>query len=180
MYPTLLELDLLEVEPYANRPMRAGDVILFHSPEGGHAVHRVVKVAPKGIRTRGDNNRRLDPWAIHPEMVIGKVIKAHTGERSRTIYGGRVGWLWAFALKGVKMAAQAWSSFYHSLAELGLLRRLFPLHKRMKIICLRRKGEKGYKLLLGDQVIGYYHQGMPYWHIRRPFRLFIDQGSLPP
>ena len=61
MNPTLSEADLLEVAPYGDRPIRAGDVILCRPPGADHlVVHRVIAVdrmvsAPAGT---------IIPWLI--------------------------------------------------------------------------------------------------------------------
>lgn len=180
MYPTLNEMDVLEIEPYDSRSIRVGDVIFFLSPEGDcPAVHRVASVTPQGIRTKGDNNSRIDPWFIHPEDVIGQVVWAARGKRRRSIYGGRVGQLWSFVVRGLKVLGKGLSFLYHRVAQSGLLRRLVPIHKRMRIVALRRKDGRAFKLLLGNWMIGNYQSGMNYWQIRRPFRLFVDVKSLP-
>jgi hypothetical protein len=63
MDPILIEHDLLEVLPCNDKPIRVGDVIVFHSPMNGTIfAHRVTAVLPDGIRTSGDNNRYEDPW----------------------------------------------------------------------------------------------------------------------
>jgi hypothetical protein len=38
---------------------------------------------------------------------------------------------------------------------------------------------KELQLLMGRRVIGRWLPGMSRWHIRRPFRLFVDEASLP-
>jgi signal peptidase I len=180
MHPILSEHDLLEIEPYGLRPIRVGDVIFFLSLEGNRpAVHRVAGVSPHGIRTKGDNNSHVDPWAICPEDVIGQVVWATQGRTRRPIYGGRIGQLRSSGVKGLTVMAKGFSFFYHRLARAGLLKRLMPLQKRMRIVALRRKDGRVFKLLLGDWLIGNYQPGMAYWQIRRPFRLFVDVESLP-
>jgi len=180
MYPTVCESDLLEIEAYGDRPIRLGDVIFFMPPDGGRrAVHRVASVTPEGVRTKGDNNNRIDPWFIRSEDVIGQVVLARQGEKRRRIYGGRVGQLWSFWIRGLRVVEKGLSFFYHPLAQSGLLRRLVPLQKRMRIVAFRRNGERAFKLLLGNWMIGHYQPGMNAWQIRRPFRLFVDVISLP-
>jgi signal peptidase I len=45
MNPTLRAGDGLQIEPYEGKKIRAGDVIVFVSPENGHKVtHRVISV----------------------------------------------------------------------------------------------------------------------------------------
>ena len=180
MSPTLCAQDLLGIEPYNHQPVHVGDVILFLPPEGDRpAVHRVVSVTSEGIQTKGDNNSRIDPWFIRPEDLFGQVVWAARGKRRRPIYGGDAGRLWSFGLRGFKVLERCLSVFYHRLARLGLLRRLVPLRKWMRIVVISRPRGRAFTLLLGDCVIGHYQPGMTYWQVRRPFRLFVDEQSLP-
>lgn len=58
--------------------LKFGDIIAFISNLTGQKVcHRVVGISPSGIvRTRGDNNRLIDPEIINfQEDAIGKIIK---------------------------------------------------------------------------------------------------------
>jgi signal peptidase len=180
MNPTLSESDLLAIEPYDNQPVRIGDVIFFLSPQGEKpAVHRVVRISPEGVRTRGDNNTRMDPWIIHPEDIFGRVVRAARGEKQRSVYGGIAGQLWSLSVRAFKMLEKSLSFFYHRLAQSSLFRYLVPLQKRMRIIALTSATGKEFKLLLGRWVVGRYKPEMISWHIRRPFRLFVDERSLP-
>jgi hypothetical protein len=180
MNPTLNEMDVLEIEPYGSRAIRAGDVIFFLPPDGGRlTVHRVIKLTGKGLRTKGDNNNHIDPWFLRKEDVVGQVIQATSGNKRRLIYGGFIGLMWSLGIKGPKVTKKSLSFFYHLLARSGFFRRLVPLHKQMRIIALHRKGGRAFKLLLGNWLIGHYQPGMTYWQIRRPFRLFVDVESLP-
>jgi hypothetical protein len=180
MNPTLCELDVLEIEPYGNRPVCVGDVIFFMPPGWNRpAVHRVVRVTPEGIRTRGDNNNLIDSWVIMPEDVIGQVVRASRGRRERTIYGGTTGRLWTFWIGVVKVLMKFPSVCYHFLARSRLLRYLLPLHKRMRIITIKQPTGKELQLLIGRRLVGRCKPGMEHWWIRRPFRIFIDVDSLP-
>lgn len=180
MHPTLSEHDLLEIEPYGRRPVRIGDVVFFVPPDGNqYAVHRVVRVTPAGIRTKGDSNDRMDTWFIRPEDVIGLVIRATRGKTRRMIYGGTVGLLWSRVLRSLKVLEHGLSFHYHRLARSGLLRSFMPLRKRMRIISIKQPEGRAFKLLLGNWLIGYYNPGMTQWQVQRPFRLFVDVKSLP-
>ena len=180
MNPTLSAQDLLGIARYGHRKVRVGDVIIFQTPEGDRlAVHRVVSVTSGGIHTKGDNNNRIDTWCIRPEDVFGQVVWAARGKRQRPIYGGNAGRLWCFGIRGFHVMERCLSVFYHLVVRSGLLRRLVPLRKRMKVISLRNKGGRAFTLLFGHWVIGHYQTGMTSWQIRRPFRIFVDEQSLP-
>jgi signal peptidase len=180
MNPTLCELDVLEIEPYGNQTVRVGDVILFIPPEGNSpAVHRVVRISPEGVRTRGDNNSRMDPWIIHREDIFGRVARAARGKKQRSVYGGTAGQLWSRGIRAFKVVEKSLSFSYHRLEQAGFFRCFWPLQKRMRIIALTSATGKEFKLLLGRWVVGWYKPEMISWHIRRPFRLFVDERSLP-
>jgi len=82
MRPTLRGRDLLEVAPYGDAPVRAGDVVLFTRPGGQSLVaHRVDAIGQLGIQTRGDSNRAVDPWLLRPDQLVGRVTAAWRGNR---------------------------------------------------------------------------------------------------
>jgi hypothetical protein len=92
MNPTLCELDLLEVRPYSERPIRAGDIIVFHSPRGKKIIaHRVSALTPQGFCTRGDASNHDDPWRIKKDIVIGRVEAVWRNQERLEISGGITG-----------------------------------------------------------------------------------------
>jgi signal peptidase I len=180
MNPTLSELDVLEIAPYATQSVRVGDVIFFVPPGWNRpAVHRVVHLTSEGIRTRGDNNNRMDTWVLRPENVIGQVVRAARGKRRRPIYGGIAGRLWAFGVRVLKVLVKFPSLVYHFLARSELFRYLLPLHNRMRIITIKQPAGEELQLVLGCWLVGRRKPGMEQWWIRRPFRLFVDVDFLP-
>lgn len=51
------------------------DVIVFSvGKDRNLVIHRVVKITAKGFQTKGDANRRKDPWKVSFHHVQGKVI----------------------------------------------------------------------------------------------------------
>jgi hypothetical protein len=54
-----------------------------------------------------------------------------------------------------------------------------PNNIKTKVISFDRAEGTELQLLLGRRVIGRWLPGMTQWLIRRPFRLFVDEGSLP-
>jgi signal peptidase I len=67
-------------------PVRVGEVVTFRPP-GTTTVytHRVVKVLADGsFKTAGDALGTVDPWAVPPKNVIGRVVFNVRG----------LGWLW--------------------------------------------------------------------------------------
>jgi signal peptidase I len=106
MEPVLKPGDLLQVFPYVGRKVRYGDVILYCCPSKNcNVVHRVADVDARGIRTKGDNNIRLDPWIVIPQQVIGYVVRVLRGSRWRRIPGGYVGYLVANGARVMKHVA---------------------------------------------------------------------------
>jgi|AGTN01.1.fsa_nt_gi hypothetical protein len=74
----------------------------FDSPlEDRSVTHRVISVRA-GIKTRGDNNSKIDPWTLSRGDIVGQVILARRDRRYRHIYGGRKGRLFAALARFVR------------------------------------------------------------------------------
>ena len=193
MNPTLREPDLLWVEPYGNRAVRAGDVVCYKSPEENvNIVHRVVSVGgrgtadggPKdGIRTRGDNNPGLDTGVLATDDLLGRVVTAQRGSQLRPIPGGLTGRMvaWSARLRKVvwRVVADVVSCAYQGLVRSGPFDFLLPGGLKPRPVCFNGRGTATLKLLMGRRTVGHYDYRFNQWRIRRPFRLFVDEHSLP-
>jgi signal peptidase I len=191
MNPTLREPDLLWVEPYGNRAVRAGDVVCYRSPEEKvNIVHRVVSVGGRetkgfkdGIRTRGDNNPTDDPRALQAGDIIGRAVAAQRGPRHRPIPGGHTGRMIAWSVRlrrpilGVVTGVA--SGAYRGLVRTGPFAFMLPDGLKPKPVCFNGRGTDTLKLLMGGRTVGHFDRHFNRWRIRRPFRLFVDERSLP-
>ena len=80
MVPALMPHDLIIVEPVGIDDIKEGDIITFDSHIQGIGIiaHRAIAVADHdgqtGIDTKGDNVEESDPWTVHEEDFIGKVV----------------------------------------------------------------------------------------------------------
>jgi signal peptidase len=183
MNPIFWPGDGLKVVPYEGKRICCGDVVVFPSPKGGrNVVHRVIKIDSKGIRTRGDNNNNTDPWVLKPENIIGRVVTAHRGNMTLTIVGGKAGVLLGSILRKKKgLLKQSFiilHPLYRWLAGTGLFQALVSPLIRPRIRCFNRHGGTELHLVLGSWVIGRRLPELDEWHIKRPFRLFVDVKSL--
>jgi signal peptidase len=183
MNPTLKAPDILSVVPYNERKIRCGDVIVF-VPTGGNRriTHRVISVDKEGIKTRGDNNSDIDSFILKPDNILGRVVYARRGNRRLRIYGGLAGRLFVYTVKVLKKIDTGISfllhPIYHWLSKTGLFRRLVPLRLKPRIISFKRPAGVEHHLVMGRRVVGKRLPGKVDWHIKRPFRLFIDEKSL--
>ena len=92
MNPTLRESELMEIVPYDNRPLRVGDVVLFLlSTDDQFVVHRIIRISPAGISTRGDNNTKEDAFLLQPSDIKGQAVAVWRGQKRREIAGGLQG-----------------------------------------------------------------------------------------
>jgi hypothetical protein len=184
MNPVLKSGDRLVAIPYFDRRIRRGDVVICNSPyDGSKVVHRIISTDSGEIATRGDNSTGADSWVLSPDQIIGRVAYARRGHRRRRIWGGPMGRLVAATFRTLCLLDSILSSslrpVYHRLAKRGHLRKLLPAQLRARVILLNRYSGRELQLLMGHRVIGRWlpqHKG---WHIRRPFRLFVDEASLP-
>jgi len=146
-------------------------------------VHRVISVDTQGVRTRGDKNSELDPWILSADRIVGRVVWAQWGKKQRSICGGLRGQLALFRARTIRMIDSKISSLlypiYHRLAQTGVLRRCSPFKIHMRVLCFDRSTGTELQLLLGQRVIGRLLPGSNQWVIRRPFRLLVNETSLP-
>lgn len=185
MNPTFRVPDVLHVEPCTAESIRRGDVIVYRDPNGrGNVVHRVVAVLEHGnLRTQGDANNLLDPWVVQSSEVIGRVTHATRNGKRRSVRGGILGRIVGASarfyvvarirvLQLLRPVYVAWSG---SLAFPWLVKRM-----NLRIVQYSRQGRNSeLHLLMGSRCIGRLLPDQPGWHITPPFRLVVDETSLP-
>jgi len=185
MNPTLRHPDLIEVIPYAGKPIRCGDVVYYEPSTGGpKVIHRVVRVTAKGICTRGDNNCENDPYLLQPSDVIGQVKAAWRSDKRRIITGGTFG-IWSGYRAKIcdrlnKILSPTLHGIYHGISANGFLLYLLPASKQPRIVEFKQRYQPSIlKLMVNGHVIGRYDVWRKLWVIDRPWRLIIDERKLP-
>ncbi|MBF8277234.1 MAG: hypothetical protein HW390_2307 [Candidatus Brocadiaceae bacterium] len=183
MNPTLREPELMEIMPYDSRPLRVGDVAFFLPPKAYQPiVHRIIRVTPAGISTLGDNNTQEDIFLLQPKDIKGQVVAVWRGQKRREIAGGLQGrWRsrrlhWRRIL--VNGVSHLLRPLYYALSSCGLIARLLPAPFRPRVVVFQTQGRDQFRLLLGQHIIGRYDDQKRQWHIRRPFRLLVDERAL--
>jgi hypothetical protein len=182
MVPTLRYGDVARLEPCEVSQICLGDVICFYRSLDHGWISRVVSLEAHGLRTRGDNTPQNDPWLIHPEDLIGRVVGAHRGDRRVKVRHGKMGRLTALGFRAISMV-ESWFSpalkdIYHRLSGKGLFRRWLPARWTPRIVAFQRPQGTEYQLLMGRRVVGQRLPGRE-WQIQRPYRLFVPEKSLP-
>jgi len=183
MNPTLWPGDGLKIISCDGQRIRPGDVIVFVPPgKEGKIVHRVVSVDSRGIRTRGDNNKNPDPWALTPDDILGRVVSVHRGSRRQRVFGGSIGEFCIFALRFSHLFGGIISFLlrpvYHRLGRSLLLSKKLHRVLRPTVVSFRRPEGIELQAVMGHSIIARRIPGRDQWHIRRPFRLFVDEESL--
>ena len=184
MNPTLREPEIMEIMPYGDRPLRVGDVAFFLPPEADQpVVHRIIRVTPAGISTRGDNNTQEDTFVLQPKRIKGRVVAAWRGQKRRKIAGGLPGRLTSRWLRWRRVLDRGLSPLlhplYYALSRCGLIARVLPAPFRPRVVVFQTQGQDQFQLLLGQRIIGRYDDQKRQWQIQRPFRLFVDGRALP-
>jgi signal peptidase I len=184
MKPILRDGDGLTVEPYGGRKRRVGDIVVFYGPEiNQKVIHRIVSIRKEGIRTRGDHNASVDPWVLEPGEIIGKVGFAWRGDRRIRVWNGLAGQIHALAFRAGREMDHFVSSLLHPsyrwLSRKGVIQRLMGGNSRIRILSLQRPEGIEFQLLFRNRPIGRRHPGAPNWEIKRPYRLLIDESTLP-
>ncbi len=183
MNPTLREPEIMEIDPYGDRPCRVGDVVFFLPPGSEQpVVHRIIRITAAGISTLGDNNNKEDAFLLQTEGIRGRVVAAWRGQKRRRIAGGLPGRLtsrWQRCRRALdRGASPLLHPLYRALSRGGWLARVLPQRLRPRIVVFHVRGRDQAQLLLGKRIIGGYDGQRRQWRIQRPFQLFVDGGVL--
>jgi hypothetical protein len=120
---------------------------------------------------------------VRPDHLIGLVVAIQRGSREHTVWGGLVGRLIGTALRLVRMIEDAviflLYPLYMRLSRSGILRRCMSDRLKTHLILFQRTEGMELQLLLGRRVIARRLPGTIRWQVRRPFRLIVDEASLP-
>ena len=184
MNPTLRAGDKLQFTYRDGQKIRRGDVVVFIPPgDDSKIIHRVVSVSSNGIKTRGDNCDKVDPWVLSPEHIVGRVVFAQREKRRRRVFGGTVGQLFRVAIRAIHAIDSGFSFLLHPvykrLSRSDIFRQWLPSGMRPRVISFNREAGTELQLVMGRRVIGRRLEGKTGWHIRRPYRLFVDEAALP-
>ena len=184
MSPTLRTGDGLRVIPYGDSKIRIGDVVVYLSPKHDrYVVHRVVSINAQGICTKGDNNKNIDPWVLRPDDIIGRVVSARRKGRRVNIRRGEWSRIFApahWVRKLVNLTIfRIFHPVYHYFAQSDIIGNVFSRRFKTQILYFKRTNGIEMQLLMGQWVIGRCPPGKDQWQIRRPFRLFVNEASLP-
>ncbi len=82
MAPALQPYNMIVVHSVRIQDIKVGDIIVFDAFLDGvsRVVHRVVDIFDDneriGISTKGDNVESPDPWIVHEEDIVGKMVSS--------------------------------------------------------------------------------------------------------
>jgi signal peptidase I len=187
MNPTFKDADILEIIPYDGKKIKCGDVITFMPLDGEFSItHRVIAVSKEGVRTLGDNNTYIDEGYIQPKNVIGCVVNARRDNKKIRVYNGMMGRIYAIIIRSVRRVRMRLHPLrmlvrfiYLLLCRSGLFRKCIPSETEFKVFSFSRPNGTELQLYWGRRMVGFLAPGSDRWHIKVPFRLFIDVASLP-
>jgi hypothetical protein len=183
MNPTLRYPEVMEIKPCDGGALCAGDVAFFLPSEAGQpVVHRIIRVTPAGIFTRGDNNTMEDAGLLQPTDIKGQVVAVWRGRKRREIAGGVPGQLTSRWLRWRRVLDRGVSHLlhpiYYALSRRGWIARLLPAPFRPRVVVFETKANRQFRLLLGQHIIGRFDDQKRQWEIQRPFRVLVDERAL--
>lgn len=184
MRPLFRPGDRIVFAPCRAEELRRGDVIIFTPPgQRERVVHRVVSTGLGGIRTQGDANPCRDTGEVRQEQIVGRAVSAERDGRPIPVADGPAGRLTVACIRAFRRCDHAASYVLHPcyrvLARCGIFRALLPPPLRPRVIAFERDGAREMQLVLGRRIIGRRSADAGTWTIRRPFRLLVDEQSLP-
>ena len=184
MYPTFIPGDVLYIKECKEKEIKKGDIIVFKTGENEkNIVHRVVSIDNSGIRTRGDNNSNIDNSVLTQKDIQGKVLNFERQGKKYPVSGGQTGLIKANFIRLMRRANRKilniFRPFYRLILQFSFLKILFSGKKTFRVLSFKKPEGTEKQLMAGSYVIGRLRPGYKRWHIKVPFRLFIDEKSLP-
>jgi len=181
MNPLMWPGDTLLVVPCDPQTIYPGDVVLFRDPHRGQVVHRVMAINSQGVITKGDNMPDVDDRILAPQEILGRVTAVQ--RQGLTLPVPREAPAALYLLKGRRWFDRTIfrliQPLYHRLAQSGLFQGRLTAWMKPRVIYFSRGTSPEWQLWLGKLLIGRKKPHQPEWSIRRPFRLFVDEASLP-
>lgn len=181
MYPTFRELDLLSYR--RDIPIKAGDVIAYPDPDRPRViVHRVQRLTPEGLATKGDNLPEADPYLVNPATVLGVVRICLRDGRSRRVRGGAAGQVVAArcAIRGqvLRVAAATAGRPYRFMVSRKIPSRWTSSHLDLRMSRYVRHEAEEFQLHHHGRAVGVRRQGEAGWQLHFPYPLFVDPDGL--
>ncbi|NQS97730.1 MAG: signal peptidase I [candidate division Zixibacteria bacterium] len=185
MHPTLKNLDKLQCEACRAAEICPGDIIVFTQPGNEQKiVHRVIAKRPGRLVTCGDNRYVPDKEIVTDNEIIGKVVFARRETKRIPIINGLLGLAVVYIIRARKKLANALINqllrpVYYLLCDFKAIKRL--IHRKISYRILAVKSGKGMELQLHikNKKIGRLRCGSTEWKIKPPFKLLLDESSLP-
>ena len=79
MFPYIKKGEVIEIQPITIEKIKIGDVVVFHHT-GKLIAHRVLKIKPDSLLTKGDSRSKFDPPVL-AKNLLGKVMTIKTKSR---------------------------------------------------------------------------------------------------
>lgn len=111
------------------------------------------------------------------------MVFAWRGNRRIRVWNGLAGQIYVLAFRAGREMNHLVSSLLHPsyrwLSRKGLVRMLMGGNSRIRILSLQRPDGEEFQLFFKNRPIGRRRPGAPNWEIKRPYRLLIDESTLP-
>jgi signal peptidase I len=184
MYPLLRNLDVLYYDN--NQSLSLGDIVIYKSNIFGREskiTHRIISISDRCIVTKGDNNLKIDDKPVNRSDILGIVVYAKRGSRLIRVQNGTKGLIISKIVHNIliikTVAVNSIGHPYNWISRMGILKKFWPIHAKQKVINLRRPGGLESHLMVGKYLVAKKIPGNKNWIILPPFKLFIDEASLP-
>jgi len=179
MAGTFRDGDCLSIEPVSMEQVRTGDIVAFHNftknREKEDVVHRVVKISPGVLITRGDYCRRHFTGVVTPDRLIGKVIYLERNGTFVRVDGGYRGFMRGEILQFIRFLSHVLGStlgwVYRLLRRSGMVSRIWEPH--ITTVLIASKAGPFVKYIAGNRTVARWWPLEDRLECRKPFDLII-------
>jgi signal peptidase I len=187
--------DCMFVEPIMLNDLHPGDIVIYqrtenNGPNREKVVHRVIKIVPGGLISRGDNNQTNDKNVVLEEDLVGRVTGLERGGKYYAVRGGKVGRL--------RSAFLRWWNPARRRALLFMGKHIYPLGRwfyrwlrerqlaayvwkpSVTQIYLHTKRGPVVKYSVGTRTVAYWYPNRDQFRCKKPYDLVIPRPSSDP
>lgn len=163
--------------------IRPGDVVAYRNPgarsNSSVVAHRVRRLTKAGFISQGDHNRTPDSQSIGAENLVGRVCSFQRDGKTRHVWGGRVGRLWAGYLRLRRRIVPLIGWPYRALRRSGIVRSLW--RPRLEQVHLETADGPLVKYIHRQRVVARWWPGRGHFWCRKPYDLILPLpgGGIP-
>jgi len=171
--------EILDVLPCQSGGIRAGDLVCCRVPHSvDFAVLRALEASNGTVSAAADRDPRQDAFPVPASKIVGRVVVAEQGGRTKTVARGRHGRLERVVARCRARGLGLIEAVERDTA--GAVARLFPrfVCPGLRVMLFHDRPWPRLALMAGSGIVGRFDIREDRWRVRRPFGILVSAAEL--